>query len=267
MTTIPVSGERRSTLLWSGVVLLVGLVVLAPFRLAALGWGGYPDVGALADTVTAGFVRFAATGSLSADLSETVNYWQRFHLIKALLAAALLVLLLAVGSRIWGAYARTPSLGRRTLLGLGGLLQSGMAVLALVIAVANIQGALVPLSSVLGLMPLGGDDAALNAAVAQIASHPHQSAFEYLLADFARYHAMMVAIGAMVTIGLLMYALHLLRRRVRLPKAERRMRWVLLAGTALTLVLAAFFALITAANLSTWIEPLPALLGFLNGGG
>jgi hypothetical protein len=90
-----------------------------------------------------------------------------------------------------------------------------------------------------------------------------------LIEDFAAYHRVMVGLGAIVTVGLVLVAVRLSRRSRRTGSAQsgqsgQSARWVRLGG-ATALVVAASFALITAANLSTAAHPAPALLGFFQG--
>ena len=138
------------------VALLVG-VFLAPFRVASIWAGGdYGNVNELRDAVRSGFVDFWSAGqsAIGPAMSGPVDFWAKFHIVKAVLAAALLVSTLLLGSRIGRAYLRAASLPRRLLLGVVGMADAAVAALALVILVANVQGAVAPLSSLLGLMPI-----------------------------------------------------------------------------------------------------------------
>ena len=134
-------------------------VVVAPFRLAAVGPQGYPSRAALVESLSAAVVRFwsADATATGADLALPVAFWWRFHLIKAVLAALLLVTLVLLGSRTWGAYSRTTTVGRRVVVGAVAAAEGLLALLALLVTVANLQGVVAPLSSALGLLPLGAD--------------------------------------------------------------------------------------------------------------
>lgn len=272
-TTPLIAPRRRVVALIAGACLLMLAVVRAPFPLASA-WpsGGYPDVTSLSDEMSSGFVAFwhEGTGSLGPGLAGAVDYWARFHVIKAVLVGALLIVLLPLGSRIWAAYARTQRLGRRLLLGLSGLFHAGIALLALLVLVANIQGALAPLSSALGLMPLGDPDPPLAATVRQVrrglATGQETAALDTLVHDFAVYHAAMAGIGAVVTLALVASSILLWRRRAGVPHSQHRQRRVLVVGVGALLVVAFLFAVVTAANVSTLAHPAPALLGFFDGG-
>ncbi|GAA2158964.1 hypothetical protein FHX52_2294 [Humibacillus xanthopallidus] len=263
---------RWSWLPVAAAVLAVSVLVL-PFRLAAIGpGGGYPSAAALGDAVTAGFVRFwsAGTGELPTGLAEAVDFWARFHLVKAVLAAALLAVLVALGPRVLARWAGAQSVPQRLLAALVVVVHASVAVLALLVVVANLQGAVAPLSSVLGLMAVTGSDTELAASIAEVrqtlAAGERTPALDALLADFTTYHVVMAWLGGVVTVGLVVTAILLWRRRARLPRTERRLRRLVLALAGAALVLAGFFGVVTAANVSTAARPAPALLGFFQGG-
>lgn len=265
--------RRWSWLPVTAAVLGVSVVVL-PFRLAAIGPGrGYPSAAALGDAVTSGFVRFwsAGTGELPADLAEAVDFWARFHVVKAVLAAALLAVLVALGPRVLARWSRAQSIPQRLLAALVVLVHVSVAVLALLVVVANLQGAVAPLSSVLGLMAVTGSDPELAATTAEVrhalATGQRTPALDALIADFTTYHVVMAWLGGVVTIGLVVTAVLLWRRRARRPRTERRLRRLVLALAGAALVLAGFFGIVTAANVGTAARPAPALLGFFQGGG
>ncbi|EWT02060.1 hypothetical protein N865_07140 [Intrasporangium oryzae NRRL B-24470] len=257
----------------AGAVLLVLAVAFVPFRLASFGpGGGYPDVSTLGQSLSTGFVRFwsAGEGVVGPDLARPVDYWARFHVIKAVLAALLLVVLVALAPRLWAAYVHAERLGRRLVVGTVGAVQAALAVLALLILVANIQGAIAPLSSALGLIPFGSSNTDLAATTAQVqrglADGGHSPALDALVRDFAAYHVAMSWLGGVVTVGLIAAAVLLWRRRARVPRDERRQRRTLVLMALAVLALAAFFGVVTAANISTAANPAPALLAFFQGG-
>jgi hypothetical protein len=271
-TSASAAPTRRSILLATGAVGLLAAVFLTPFRLASAWADGYPDVAALSHAMSAGFVSYWHTGAatLGPDLTVPVDYWARFHVLKACLAALLLIVLVPLGGRIWSSYTSTARAGHRLLIAALGAVHACLTVLALLVLVANVQGAIAPLSSALGLMPLSDPDPALAATLSQIhhalVTGHDSAALDTLVRDYGLYHAAMAAIGAAVTLLLLTSAVVLWRRRTRVARNERRSRRVLLTGAASLLLLTAFFAIITAANLATAAHPAPALLGFFEGG-
>jgi type II secretory pathway component PulF len=249
-------------------------VVLAPFPLASV-WrdGGYPNRAELVDSLSAAVVHFWSTDATATgpDLALPVAFWLRFHLVKAVLATLLLVVLVLLGRRTWGAYTRTTTAGRRVAVGGLAAAEGLLALLALLVTVANLQGAVAPLSSALGLLPLGAPDPALARTTEEIrqalAGGTPGPALQSLLADFTRYHVAMVVLGALVTAGLLASAVALWRRRVRMPAAHPRGRGLLALAAGALLLTAAFFAVVTAGNASTVADPAPALLAFFHGAG
>jgi hypothetical protein len=248
-------------------------VFVLPFRLAAIGpGGGFGGVTELRDTVTSGFVHLwsAGTGEISPDLATAADFWARFHVVKAALAAALLAVLVALWPRILSRVTRAATVSQWLAATAASAVSAVATVLALLVVVANVQGAVAPLSSVLGFLPVSGSDPALVAATAEarhaLAAGQSAPALDVLVAHFEAYHVAMAWLGGAVTVGLLVGAVLLWRRRARVSRTDRRLRWLLLATAGATLALAAFFGVVTAANVSTALHPAPALLGFLQGG-
>ncbi len=274
--TKPGRAPASPRLLWPILVAgaLTVAVVVAPFRLASV-WldGVYPDRAAVVESLSAAVVRFwsADATATGPDLALPVAFWWRFHLIKAVLAALLLVMMVVLGSRTWGAYTRTTTAGRRAVVGALAAAEGVLALLALLVTVANLQGVVAPLSSALGLLPLGAPEPALAQTTDEIrqalgAGTPGP-ALQALVADFTRYHVAMAVLGTLVTVGLLAAAVALWRRRAGVPDAQPRGRGLLAVAAVAVLVTAAFFAVVTAGNVSTVADPAPALLAFFEGAG
>ena len=275
--TSPAPGSRRpATLAVAAGVAMLAVMVL-PFPAAGL-WpgGGYSDVSTLGAAVGRGLVRFwdAGTADLSPELAASVAFWTRFHVVKAVLAVPLLVTSVLLGLALWRECVRSVGRGRRAWFAAAGVLEAPLVLLAVLLVVANVQGAIVPLSSVLGLVDVRDPDPALATAVRGIKDSletspevPAPPTMTRLVEDFAAYHRVMVGLGAMVTVGLVLVAARLWRRSRRTGSAQsgQSARWVRLGSATAVLVVAASFALITAANLSTAAHPAPALLGFFQG--
>ena len=263
---------RHLGALSAATALLVTLVAVVPFPLAsALSGARYGDLDALRAGVTRGFVQLWARGDgRLGELSATADFWARFHVVKATLSTVLLVVLCILVARVWRASTDAGSRGRRWGLAALGLSASGLAVVALLVVVANLQGAVAPLSSVLGVLSFANPEGALEPVVDQarqvVASGASTPAAEVLRADFVRYHAVMAVLGTAVTLALIGGAVVLWRRRSQTARSQRSWRRLLAAGGAGLLLLAAAFALVTAANVSTALSPSVALLGFLAGG-
>lgn len=212
-TTAPaVTGSARPCYLGAltaATALLVTLVALVPFPLAsALSGGRYRDLAALRAGVTNGFVQLWATGDgRLGELSATADFWARFHVVKATLSTVLLVVLSILLATVWRASTDAGSRARRWGLALLGVGASGLAVVSLLLVVANLQGAVAPLSSVLGLLSFADPGGPLEPAVQQarqvLGSGASTPAAQVLRGDFARYHAVMAVLGTAVTVALI----------------------------------------------------------------
>lgn len=197
----------------AATAVLVVAVLLAPSLLARLLVPGYDGVGALREGLPGAFAH-------DGTLDRSADWWAAFHGTKALLAALLLAVLVV-------AARRTRGLPRGAVVGLAGL--------ALVVVLANLQGLVAPVSSLLSMLP--GD-----AARAVLASDGTPE-FAALVDDFATYHLAMVVLAGLAALALGAVAV-------------RSRRWVP-AVAALALVV------VTYANITTVADPAPALRAFL----
>lgn len=271
-TASALSGWRSRRLAVVAVALLLAAVV-TPMPLASVWPGdGYANLADLRGAAGSGLVHYwaADTGRLGPDLEQAVDHWRRFHLIKAALSGMLLVVLLELGSRLTTAYVGAPRGSSRLLAGVLAVADAVWALMALLVVVANVQGAVAPLSSVLGLLPLGSPDQDLAPTIMQIrdglageARSPAQAA---LVHDFAVYHAAMAGLAVLIGVGLVAVIARLWRRRATTPRGEARRRRVLAVGAYASALAAAFFGVVAAANISTVLDPAPALLAFFDGG-
>lgn len=238
----------------------------APFRLAAL-WpgGGYGDIATLEAVVRAAVIRLAEArgGSLDADSMRAVDFWARFHLLKAGLAALALLVSLALGRRLVRGAGNRRARGEGVALRLGGPAVVGMVVLAVLLVVANVQGAIAPLASLVGVLPLGAPDAELGGALRDLSEALGAGSGALLLEDFRDYHVAMAALSCVVT-AVLVVGLVCCRPRPAGGGAQRR---IVVATQAAALAAALLFVVVAAANVSTALDPLPALRGLLAGGG
>lgn len=260
--------------------LLAGLVVALTLITAFVpAWVGarWPGSGAvrldsLVDTVRTGFLDTLMSGSAPAvPLARAAAFWQGFHLAKALAGVLLLGVLIAAGVRLAGRQAAAVGWRRGSLAAAGLLLVAGAAV-SLLIVVANVQGAVAPLASVLTFLPVGGADPDVAAASARLAGELRQGPLDpagaALLADFRLYHLVLVACVAVVGTGLAigLGAVVRARRARRRATPDTGARTGALSVTAVVLAGGmAFFLLVGAANLTTALDPAPALAAFLDG--
>jgi hypothetical protein len=248
-------------------------VVVAPMVLASVWSGdGYANLADLRGAVGSGLVHYwaADTGRLGPDLERVVDHWRRFHLVKAVLSGMLLVVLLELGSRLATAYVEAPRGSSRLLAGVLAVADAVLALIVLLVVMANVQGAAAPLSSALGLLPLDSPDRDLASTITQIrhdlageATSPAQAA---LVHDFAVYHAAMAGLAVLVSAGLVAVVARSWRRHAATPRVEARRRRVLAVGAPAAAVSATVFVVVAAANITTVLDPAPALLAFFDGG-
>jgi hypothetical protein len=192
----------------------------------------------------------------SSALTDPTRFWRWFHIVKAVLSLAALITSSLLVARAWRARRGAPTRGRRfgwAVLASGGAL---VAAIAVVLVLANVQGALAPLSSLLSFLPLSGrsphlTDAvtALNASIGSTQPTPTATA---IVRDFAVYHAVVAVLMAVVTVLVGAWA-------VRVACARR---W---GSAAVLTATVAIFALLTVANTGTAFAPAPALQSFLTG--
>lgn len=263
-------GIGRRALFWLSGALTVGVFAVPILVVAAR---GLTSESALKTAAGSAFVRATPSGTRieARQLVDLVSLWREFHLVKAALAVLLvlaLARLVAVLSRQpCGQGARPPRRAERVAF--GGVL--AWMLVALTIALANLQGAVAPLASVSSLIPpphpsseLGAVLGELRRAVQIDPTAPAGLAGD-LLIDFTRYHATLAILATVVGAALIVLALRAVVdgwRRRRGAAAPGTWPWQLgLCGGA-----GAFFLVVAAANASTWLNPAPALVASLGGG-
>lgn len=276
----PRAPGRALALLGGLAVALGAAFVLAPGVLAASApGGGYAGQGALVTALRTAFVGYWASGARDYPpaLERLVDYWTRYHVAKAVTAALLLAVLAVLGARLWRALLGAGPLapGRAAALALPAALVTVLAVLALVLVVVNVQGAVAPFASLISLLPLRAHDPQFTRTVAQVkhglAGYPGAGgqappALQAMVSDFALYHAALAALAALVTVTLAGLSAASWTRRARTGSSQRRTRRTLGLAGASSALLALAVAVVIAANLSTATHPAPALLAFFTGG-
>ena len=262
------------------VVLVVGLAavfVVAPPRLAATGpTRDLADQERLVAEFRAGVVGYWFSGdrNLSPDLQRVVDYWFRFHLVKGGTAALLLLVLCALTVLLWRTFLRADGLGTvgRAVLASAGGAVSMLALFALAVVVANVQGAMAPFASLLPLLMEDPTDAGLAGPLAearQQLTDTHRSggftppALDAMVSDFAWYHAALALQAAVVLVGLVGLSVMMWRRFARAGRPARLVWGWFGAFSALSSLM---MAVILVANAGTAMDPAPALLALFNGG-
>lgn len=246
------------------VGLAVAFVVLPRPLASALAGGGHGGEQRLTAEVSSAFVGYwhAGRGALTPELAQLVEYWRWYHVVKAVTAIAVLVVLLVLAARLWRTYARSGTV----LLAAGMPAVGVLSLAAFVLAVANIQGTLAPLSSLLSLLPVAsarGDLAVVIDQVRQQAAHypdGSSAALQTMVSDLAAYHVVVAVLSWSSAVALLV----VLARRWWTGRvgSSRRLR-VMLTGAGL--LTAASFAVLGLANTTTALDSPMAVLNFYSG--
>lgn len=256
-------------------VALAVLFVIAPATLAGGSYGrSFTDNGSLVDATRTSFVGFwnAGSGDLPPALQNAVDYWQRYHLVKALIAGLLLAVLLVLGTRVGRALSRAEARdGSRTApLVAAAVAIAVSALVAIVLTAANIQGAMAPFASLLSLLGVeqrGGELAATVDQVRQALASPgasHSAALNAIVDDFAFYHAVFAVVAAALAAGFAVVGVTAwrARRSATTSGGVRRM----LGGFGLSsLVLALLILVVALANVSNATAPENGLRIFFGG--
>ena len=265
------------------VALVAGLAaafVVAPPRLAASGSAGdLADRGHLGAAFRTAVVGYWHSGDRNYPpaLQRVVDYWFRFHLVKGGIAALLLIVLGALTVLLWRTFLRADGLGMgsRAALVSAGTAVPMLALFALAVVMANIQGAMAPFASLLPLLMEGTPDASLAATLAQArqqlaGSHRTSGytppALDAVVSDFGWYHAALAVVAAVVVVALLGLSVMFWRRFARAGSADRRTRRVLGWFGVFSALSSLIVVVVLVANTGTAMDPAPALLGLFNGG-
>ncbi|GAA2214775.1 hypothetical protein GCM10009850_102410 [Nonomuraea monospora] len=261
-------------------VLLAAAFVVAPRTLAASRPdGGFADQRSLVQTLGKAFVEYWRSGNrdLPPSLNRVVDYWSRYHVAKAVIAAILLIVLVALGVLLWKAFLRSGALGavRRAALASTGVLVTIPALFSLLVVVANVQGAVAPFASLLSLLPAGASDGALADTIHQVrqglaepagAGHRTPPALEVMISDYALYHLTLVVTGFVVAVVLTGVSVVLWTASARTGSPDRRTRRVLRSFGVLAAMSSLIMFVVVVANMTNVADPAPALLAFFDGG-
>ncbi|MFD7548745.1 hypothetical protein ACFV0R_00505 [Streptomyces sp. NPDC059578] len=259
---------------------LVTAFVLAPRTLAANGPHHAPaDRDDLVRAVREAFVGYWSSGDreFSPQLEGVVDYWFRYHVAKAVIAALLTIVLFALGVLLGKALLRAGGLGRgrRAALASGTVLVTALALFSLAVVMANLQGAAAPFASLLPMLGVTSADGELGTTLDEIrgllAAQPGAGdrtppAIEVLISDFDRYHMAMAVLASTVVVGLVGVSVLLWKRFAATESSEGRTRRVWASFGALSVVLSLCVLVVAVANFGTAADPAPALLAFFEGG-
>jgi heme/copper-type cytochrome/quinol oxidase subunit 2 len=210
-------------------------------------------------------------------LQRVVDYWFRFHLVKGGIAALLLIALVALGVVLWRARLRSDGLGTgsRAALVAAGTAVPLLALFALAVVVANVQGAMAPFASLFPMLMDGTPDAGVAGLLAQgrrqlAGSHRTGGytppALDAMVSEFAWYHLAVAVIALVVLVALLGLSVVFWRGFARTRTADRPTRRVLAWFGVLCAFSSVIVLVLVIANTGTAMDPAPALLGLFDGG-
>ncbi|WP_222871665.1 hypothetical protein [Nonomuraea sp. PA05] len=260
-------------------VVLAAAFVVAPGTLAASRQdGGFADQRSLVETLGKAFAEYWRSGDrdLSPSLARVVDYWSRYHVAKAVIAAILLIVLVALGVLLWKAFLRADArAGRRAALASAGVLVTMPALFSLLVVVANVQGAVAPFASLMSLLPVGAADTALADTIGQVrqqlaepvgAGRRTPAALEVMISDYALYHVTLVVIGFVVAVAFTGLSVVLWTRSARTGSSDRRTRRVLKSYGVLSAMSSLIMFVVVVANMTNVADPAPGLLALFDGG-
>jgi hypothetical protein len=271
---------RLLTVLSALAVALGAAFVFAPHFLAATTpGGGFADQRAIVAALRPAFIDYWNSGhrAYSPGLERLADYWFRYHVAKAAMAALLLIVLVVLGLRLWKACmgAVGPGMGRtRVALASAGALVTALALFSVAMVMANIQGAVAPVSSLLSMLPFHTSDRQLTDAFGQIrqglAAYPSAGdrtppPLQMMVSDFARYHATLAVLATIVALVLAGMSVVAWRRFAQTGSSERRMRYAHGSLGVLWALVSLGVIVVDVANIGTAMDPAPALLAFFNG--
>lgn len=262
---------RHRLLGWAAVLLTLA-VFLAPAGLISL--RGFTGEAALVAASESAFVRADLSGPVadSEALAELTALWRNFHLVKAGFAGLLVLALVGLASML-SRQVRAAGRGRRRwslLSAYGGVVLWLLG--ALTVLLANVQGAAAPFASVASLLPsgqgtgeLGGVLDHLRRAVEADTPSPVGGIASELLDDFTLYHAVFAVLAAVAGGVLTPLAARAVWRRWRLRGPGRKPQPTWPVQTIAYGAAGSLFLLLSLANVSTWVHPVPALVASLGG--
>lgn len=199
------------------------------------------------------------------EIRDLIDQWRSYHLVKAVIAGAAVVLLAQVAVRS----RRRASTGVHPMRRAVGAAATGTGLLlAVLVLIANIQGAAAPFASLLSVLPAPAANRSfaptsgeIRDALAQRATSGHAGApaLERMIDAFVDYHVVLAVLAGALAVSAAVVVVRGLARRQRSAGAAAstaRRGLVALTGPALVCVAAGVLCL---ANVSTALRPVPVL--------
>ncbi|WKG12456.1 hypothetical protein QX204_13695 [Nocardia sp. PE-7] len=227
---------------------LVAAFVLGPAALLRERYPRFDNESALSAALGESLTVFWQNGSrsLPSELAELSDYWFRWHAIKIVISALLIVVLGLLAASLWNLFLGTEIRKRWVSIGCAVAAMSAtvLALFSVVLLVLNIQATVVPLVALLPLLPEEQADGALAQTLLQISravdepGNPQADspAVLTLLEQISRYHwtmiieatALSAAVGTASVIG---YRRYVAARDADRPR--RRFMYAFLGAAAL----------------------------------
>ncbi|WP_235981212.1 hypothetical protein [Streptomyces albidus (ex Kaewkla and Franco 2022)] len=241
--------------------------------------GRFGDQRNFVDSLSESFVDYWRSGdrNLSPDLKRLVEYWVHHHVIKAVIAAILLIVFTALGVLLWKAFLRADGLGAgsRAALVSAGALVTALALCTSVTVEGNLQDATAPFSSLMSMLPLHASHGEFAETLDQVrqslAHYPDAGertppALTVMVDDFSRFHAVRVVTATIVAITLAGMSAVSWRSFAVAGASDRRRRRVFGTFGLVSALLSLAVVVVAVANTTVAADPAPALLGFFEGG-
>lgn len=256
-------GACGSRVLAGVAVLLAAAFVVAPVGLAGGGHGGgFFGSAELSSSVADDFVALWSSGgqALPGGMNDLVQYWLRYHVAKAVLAGLLLIVLAALATRLWRRRSAGVAAATATAGGFG----------AALLLMANVQGAVAPLSSVLTLLPSATDDPAVGLAKAQVAQQLQarstpRPALAHMISDFGTYHAVLAVSAVVLACATVVVSVFVGRSFMTTARSDRAARRTKALTSAVFAIVGICVLVLAAANIGSATNPADALLLFYAG--
>lgn len=254
-------------------VALVPAFIFAPGPLAEnMSGNHFTGQRELVDNLSTSFVDYWRSGgrNLTPGLDRLVDYWLDFHVVKAAISAALLVVLITLGALLTKAFLRSGGFG----LASTGVVVGALALVALLGLMANLQGAVAPLSSMLSMLPMRGSGGDLAGTLEQVrqglADYPNSGgrtpAVGVMVHDFALYHAEMAVTGILLGVFSVVMTVMSWKRAAKAEASDRRTKRVFRSFGLFSVLLSLAFVVLVVANVGTAANAAPPLKAFFEGG-
>lgn len=237
-------------------------VFYLPWQLAKIITGSvWQNTGEFSKNIQQGLLsdfsnNFSNPGYGSSSLVQETRFWFWFHLTKSLLSIVLLVALFYTLKLLKTSRVIESKMYLKFIHTFRQLVISFMFLVSFLIVAANIQGTFAPLSSVLSFLPADRYDKPFLKMIEGLknsldSNNPNALAIA-IIRDFSTYHAVVAIIFCLTSLLL----------AVLTAKSASHRNYHL--GFTYGLFLLGF-GLLSIANISTAIHPVPALNGFLSG--